>query len=136
MDYFSSADKNSSKAPKRSPKRKVPLKEKLTQFGRLALAKNASENEMETDTETYEFKNEMFGDIAIVLEIYNSFVPLFKTRKNSKLHKVKIEVNRIDLNEFVGIIKYDTIDAKKSYVKLVKNLLNILLKRDDSFDVS
>lgn len=131
MDYFSTADKNSATTPKRSPKRRIPLKEKLAKVGKLALV--GDETEMETNTE---FENEMFGDIAIVLEIYNSFVPLFKTRKNSKLHKVRIEFRSIDFGEFIEIIKYDTIDAKQSYLKLVKNLLNILLKRDDSFDVS
>ena len=116
------AASNNGRSPRKTEPKKVAKAVILEEIGRLVLA----------DEESFEFKNEMFGDIATILETYNSFIHLYFTR-SKKL--TKVDCKKIEYNHFIQMLKYDTKEAKESFVKLLKNLLIILIEHESAFDV-
>ncbi len=136
MSFFDKTDKSS--APTRSPKKqekKVQVKVNLEEVGKLVLVdenKKVNDEDNSVD-ERYEFKNEMFADIATIVETYNTFVYLYFTRSRKV---TKVDCKKIDYKAFLQMLKYDTKEAKESFIKFIKNLLIILLEHENFFEVS
>ena len=133
MNFFDKTDKKFDTKSKKVEKVVILTPE---QIGKLALVDSISEqtsdDHVETCAETSLFANEMFGDIATIIETYNSFVPLYFTRSR-KL--TKVDCTKIEYKTFVQMLKYDTREAKMYYVKLIKNMLVIFLEHENAFEV-
>ena len=130
MSFFDKTDKsNASTLPPKKPEKK-PVKVNLVELGKLALIDSNKEDE---SNEKVEFKNEMFADIAVFIETYNTFIQLYFTRSR-KL--TKVDCKKIEYKAFLQMLKYDTKESKEMYIKIIKNLLVILLEHEQSFEVS
>jgi hypothetical protein len=131
MSFFDKTDKCS--APTLSPKKqekKVHVKVNLEEVGKLVLV---DESEYNSVNDRFEFRNEMFADIATIIETYNTFIYLYFTRSRKV---TKVDCKKIDFKAFLQMLRYDTKESKESYVKLIKNLLIILLEHENFFEVS
>ena len=104
----------------------------IEQFGVLALIDENKKGDVEN--EIIAFKNEMFADIACIIESYNMLIVLYSTTMTRKVNQVDCKC--IEYKTFLQMLKYDTREAKKAYINLIKNLLVILLEHEKSLGVS
>lgn len=129
MSFFDKSEKNTaSPLPPKKPEKK-PAKINLEEVGKKALVDENTSGEL---SEKLEFKNEMFADIACLIETYNTFIHLYFTRSR-KL--TKVDCKKIEYKAFLQMLKYNTKESKELYIKFIKNLLVILFEHEKSFEV-
>ena len=114
---------------------------------------NESENKMDIDNASESLpnqphakqqlkkiiKNEMFADLAVIVELYNTFSFIYENKRGFKhlLKKDQIEFTKIKLNDLVDVLNADlmTKSSRTYFTKLIVNLLKILLKYETNLEV-
>lgn len=83
-------------------------------------------------------ENYMFGDVAIVLELYNLVSQIFhkKIKKSKTKKKAKdSDLLKIDLNQFIFVFNCYSKEGKAYFVKIVQNILKFFIFREKIFGV-
>lgn len=122
---------------KTSPRRnKLSIKNKIKNISKLAFDPESKSNTNST-LETY-----MFGDIAAVIELYNTFVPHYNKKAQAKLKSESSmsqddqnELTEIDYDSFVNIFSDYSGTGKEYFVKIMRSLLKIFIRNEKIFGV-
>lgn len=98
--------------------KKTPsLTETIREHGRLALS----------DTK---LDNKLFGDIALIVELYNLVVPLYQNFRSDDDEKVEIKIVRLEFEHFVKMLSDDVeggLDGKNYFLEVLQTLLKIFI---------
>ncbi len=124
-DFFSKADKNQSSVAENSVKFPHSIEELVE------IATFMFDNEKSEDLA--ELKNQAFGNIAVLIELYNYLTDFYadifvKNKKNQTS-----QPNKLDLDSLKKILSVE--NGSEQFNKFVRYLLEILFKNEKSFDV-
>ncbi|CAF0899779.1 unnamed protein product [Brachionus calyciflorus] len=117
-------------AKKISPKKIKSIRNLIKENGKLAFENLDSKLE-----------NHMFGDLASIIELYNSVVEIYDENKNRRLKKKKrsshkdLDVYKIDLNEFIDAFDQDSESGRVYFAKIIRSLLKIFILHERIFGV-
>ena len=84
-------------------------------------------------------ENHMFGDLASMVEFYNTFSSIYDNKSHFKYvpKRDKIEFTKIKFEDMVNMLNanMETPQSRKYYCKLIESLLRILLKYESIYEV-
>jgi len=124
-DFFTKADKSQISAAENSVKFPHTMQE-LIEIASLLFATQTSED-------LVELENESFGNIAVLIELYNYLTDLYADAfaKNKKNHANP--PNKLDLATLRNILSTEKQSAQ--FTSFVRYLLDILVTNEKSFEV-
>ncbi len=142
---------------------KINLKERMEKIGSMAFESKSAdedtemlESEPNVNKKAWGLENWMFGDLAVIIELFNSIMPCYKAKEKSPKKRVSRRSNRnsqkkakqAEQNEAkmsdvtLTSIEYESFvqmmngENKELFVKIIRNLLHVFINCEQIFGVS